>query len=524
MRSGLINRLVVSGFIAAVVATVLCSSLSPQHSVAGFSLLMRAVVYVAMVFGVAAVAAYLASLVGRNDRPIRCGHLILRIAATALWLPPLRLFYSQNSSFVLVLFIVFVIELSRLIAFLRGMRREPGTLQAETIQEVHPFAVLKQDFPYATSMLAAFTLQAAIFAAVAGHIFLAGEFYLFGTAAIAYRTFQMFRDFGEASRSNPDRRMWVSLASVTLLIVFAWLPYLAVGNLGEGAGSASRGASAYLQARASGSSVPNRQHRAQSASSVSDWLESLLHPERSHSRSDSFAVAKQLLESSLPKSAEGTNTRTNRRNDTNIRVTEPVTGPIFPAVELYPDEHHVTKLVAPPATPNTGPGNGNSDPFSIPFDGVYWFWHGPSDQPPLNSVVLHGSPSAHFFRSTDGDLMSMEARQNLGFTVDPRRYSAIEVEIQNADPFPVSVSLVLKIRNTAIAGMPSQNLGLEKVPVPTSATEDGASHQTLRFHIPGKLAMGGFDELTVSYFLKGGRSNRSARIAIERFRFVPRGW
>lgn len=523
MRSALIHRLVASGFIAAAVAAVLCSSVSPQHPVAGISLLMRAVAYVAAVFGAGAAASYLASSVSGNHRPIGSSDVTLRIAATALWLPPLLLFYGQNSWFVLVLFIVFVIELSRLTAYLRRMICEPGPLPAETAQEVLPFSVLKRDSPYGISMLAAFALQAAIFAAIAGHIFFAAALYLLGTAAIAYRTFQLFRDFGDADDTNPDRRRWLTAASVTLLIVFAWLPYLAISNSGEGAGSAS-GGSAYLEARGVGSSVPNRHDRAQRPPSVSGWLQSFLHPERSQSHGDSFAVAKQLLESSLPKSAEGTDARRNRRSNTNIRITEPVTGPIFPGVELYPDEHHVTKLVAPPVTPSREPGNSNSDPFSIPFDGVYWFWHGPSEQPPLNSVVLHGSPSAHFFRSTDGDLMSMEARQNLGFAVDPRRYSAIEVEIQNADPFPGSVSLVLKIRNTAIAGMPSQNLGLEKVPVPASASEDGASHQRLRFHIPSRLAMGSFDELTVSYFLKGGRSNRSARIAIERFRFVPRGW
>jgi hypothetical protein len=227
-----------------------------------------------------------------------------------------------------------------------------------------------------------------------------------------------------------------------------------------------------------------------------------------------------LLESSPPNGRQGANAQSSKGN-TNIRIAEPVTGPIFPAVELYPDRHNVTKLVAPPAVPRSGRSSGNSDPFSIPFDGVYWFWRGPSDQPPANSVVLHGSPSAHFFRSTDGDLMSMEARQNLGFAVDPRRYSAIEVEIENADPFPNSVSLVLKVRNTAATGKSSQNLGLERVPNVRSATE--SSHQTLRFHIPSRLTMRSFDELTVSYFLKGARGNRSARIAIERFRFVPRG-
>ena len=199
-----------------------------------------------------------------------------------------------------------------------------------------------------------------------------------------------------------------------------------------------------------------------------------------------------------------------------------IVGPVFPGVELYPEAQPHTKLVAPPLQTKDGTGTSHTDPLSIPFDGVYWFWRGPSDQPPSNSVLMHGNPSAQFFRSTDGDGMSMEAKQNLGFAVDPRSYSAIEVDIQNADPFPNSVSILLKVRNTALANKPIQSLGMENVLTPASS-ESHAMTQTLRFPLPSKLAMGSFDELTVTYYLKGARSNRSARIAIERFRLVPRG-
>ena len=48
--------------------------------------------------------------------------------------------------------------------------------------------------------------------------------------------------------------------------------------------------------------------------------------------------------------------------------------------------------------------------------------------------------------------MSMEARQNLGFMVDPKRYGAIEILIENADPFPNTVSILLKIRDTTVPG------------------------------------------------------------------------
>ena len=198
-----------------------------------------------------------------------------------------------------------------------------------------------------------------------------------------------------------------------------------------------------------------------------------------------------------------------------------IVGPVFPGVELYPEAQPHTQLVAPPLSTKGGIGNSHTDPLSIPFDGVYWFWRGPAERPPSNSVVMHGDPSAQFFRSTDGDGMSMEATQSLGFSVYPRSYGGIELDIQNADPFPNSVSVLLKVRNTALPEKPAQSLGMENVVTPVSL-ESRVVTQTLRFRLPSRLAMGSFDELAVSYYLKGARSNRSARIAIQRFRLVPR--
>jgi hypothetical protein len=108
--------------------------------------------------------------------------------------------------------------------------------------------------------------------------------------------------------------------------------------------------------------------------------------------------------------------------------------------------------------------------------------------------------------------------------VDPKRYGAIELYIQNHDPFPNTVSILLKIRDTTVPGQPLLSLGMEAVSAPASSMGSGtATTQILRFRIPRAIAIGSFDELTVSYYLKGARSDRSARIAIERFRLVPRG-
>jgi hypothetical protein len=112
-------------------------------------------------------------------------------------------------------------------------------------------------------------------------------------------------------------------------------------------------------------------------------------------------------------------------------------------------EHHVTKLVAPPAV--TSERTWYRQPRSVQHT---FRWRSLVLAWPFRSAAEEFGRAAMevlspFLRLTDSDRMSMEARQNLGFAADPRRYSAIEIEIQNADPCPGSVSLVLKIRNIA---------------------------------------------------------------------------
>jgi hypothetical protein len=265
------------------------------------------------------------------------------------------------------------------------------------------------------------------------------------------------------------------------------------------------------------------EHPAQGNPSALARLRTLFAADNLEAHGNSFASAKRILDSTLPQESDGKSTRLRSRQETKIAATVDVVGPVFPGIKLYPEAEPHTRLVAPLLTGNRSFGVARSDPLSIPFDGVYWFWRGPSDRPPSNSIVMHGSPASRFFRSTDGG-MSMEARQNLGFMVDPKRYGAIELVIENADPFPNTVSILLKIRDTTAPGKPLLSLGMEGVSAPASSVGSGTgATQMLRFRIPSAIAIGSFDELTVSYYLKGARSDRSARIAIERFRLVPRG-
>lgn len=508
-----------SGFVAAALATVLGSSLSPGHSTTPLSLITRAVAYITAVFGLAAIATQLVFLVRRKEHNPRSEDIAIHTATAALWLPPLLLFSGQKSWFALIIFVVLTLHAARLIAFLKAASAASATESLEPTTECQAFSLLKQDFPFGLTILAAFTLQGAIFAVVDDHVPLAAFLYLAGTTAIVRRSFQMFRDLPGIGERNSTRSVSAVLTASTFLIVFAWLPYVVQDGPGGAGISLAGSGSGHAQTQTDKSGIDKSKNRHGNASTLA-WLKSLFSSELPESRGDSFAVAKRMFDSKFPENSKTADNWPKTGLHTNIAAMM-IVGPVFPGVELYPEAQHHAHLVAPTPSGTSGVGASHTDPLSIPFDGVYWFWRGPSELPPSNSVVMHGNPSSQFFRSTDGDGMSMEATQNLGFAVDPRSYGAIEVDIQNADPFPNSVSILLKVRNTVLANKPIQSLGMENIVTPSS-TGTLATPQTLRFRLPSRLAMGSFDELTVSYYLRGARSNRSARIAIERFRLVPR--
>ncbi len=519
------NRFVALGCTGAVVATIFGGALAPDHPQSPVSVLVRAGLYVLVVFGVTACATYLGFLVRGDRRTGRARQIALRTAATSVWLPPLLLFSEQKSVFVLVIWVALLIEVARLIAFVKKSAMFDDASPRESY-EICAFSVLKQDFPSGITILGALMIQGAIFAAFDGRVVLAGVLYVSGTTAIAYRVLKMFQDTPALDGPTLKERLPSTLLTATFLIVFAWLPLIVgsggPGGSGNSTGSLTSGGQPPGQSSQGAGARKDKRSRKGGATAVA-WLRDLFKTAGADSRANSFAVARRILDSSFPQS-DGTSRGLKSLQNTKIETAVFVAGPVFAGVELYPEVKAHTRLVAPRLEGIKGFGADRSDPLSIPFEGVYWFWRGPSDRPPLNSVVMHGSPSAQFFRSTDGDGMSMEARQNLGFTVDPKHYGAIEIFIQNVDPFPNTVSILLKVRNTTVAGNPMLSLGMQDVSTPVSAVGSNRSGmQMLRFRIPSDIRIGSFDELTVSYYLKGARSDKSARIAINGLRLVPRG-
>jgi len=110
----------------------------------------------------------------------------------------------------------------------------------------------------------------------------------------------------------------------------------------------------------------------------------------------------------------------------------------------------------------------------------------------------------------------MEAHQNLGKLFDLRCCREIQIEIQNADPYPGTVSMELVLVNTRSGQQGSVSLGFAPV------KSDAPTKETLTFPVPAQSPIRQFDELTIRFPRRRTRIFRSAKIAIERFVLVPR--
>lgn len=228
-------------------------------------------------------------------------------------------------------------------------------------------------------------------------------------------------------------------------------------------------------------------------------------------------------------SAQKKGEQTRRRDP---RFTSSDLSPSHPGIVLWPEVKQTVTLIAP--LPALGPSlsrMGDKNPLSIPFFGAYWLYRHPDLKPPGNSLVMRGRPDRMSFRSNDGVPLEMEARQNLGMLVNLDCCREIRVEISNADSFFDTVEMELWLINTTLPKIPSFRLAT--VPVRSAAKWRFSGpgrlapgievQETLIFPMPAERPFAQFDEIRVRYLMTNLRAEKSPRIAIERFVFVPRG-
>lgn len=470
VRRRAIDAPFLTGLLAGCLTTLLGLALAPRFATAISSVLARAAAYVLLVLAVVSATVFIvARLHGiRSDSSNRRQEWV-HCVITCLWLPPLLLLATDKSSLALIVWILIAAELCRWIAS-----------RPETEDRIVPqgmFALLRRDFiPVLGGVIVgSLSLEAAAIASLGPHSVLAVFFFVAGTVLVVLRAVRMLRESPPSHPTRTPRQILSVLAISILLTAFAWLPH----TTGQSGGGFS---------------------------------------------GDSVASLEDFLRSFLARHAGGGGTVAARKHNTANASESVLADEVFPGIILYPETDSPKKLVAPKLTAVLGKsGTGTSDPLVIPFYGVYWFWRPPAVRPPSTSVLRRGSPAAHTFRSNDGSPLWMEARQNLAVAIDLSHCGAIEVVIENADSIPRSVAMELQVRDTAVPGQPSESLGMQEVAITAGEKHSKPLAQTLRFRVPSQTAIARFDELTVRFRLQWWRGSRSANIAINRFRLVPRG-
>ena len=197
-------------------------------------------------------------------------------------------------------------------------------------------------------------------------------------------------------------------------------------------------------------------------------------------------------------------------------VTGPAVDGSYPGVILWPEVKPVTVLIEPMPTIG-GKFAGSRHPLVIPFGGEYWMWRLLLPRPPRNSFFQRGSPAKLSFSTTDHWPLQMEAHQKLPQDIGLNCCAKIQLGITNADRYPATVTLEL------FAG--DYSLGKQLVMSVPDVSKDPVQpvSETLDYPVPADLADKTVDRLRVVYQRLRGRTDKSCKIAIERFVLVPRG-
>jgi hypothetical protein len=211
------------------------------------------------------------------------------------------------------------------------------------------------------------------------------------------------------------------------------------------------------------------------------------------------------------------------------KSTALVSGESYPGMILRPPTDDHTPIVAPLAR-RTGlpvkPNAQSDDPVSIPFYGAYWFFRASDGTLPGDSIESRGDPAFLSFKTTDFSPIAMEARQSFGTLIDLSCCRSLELIVSNGDHRPGTVSVELILTNTRLPGKPQQSLGVCLVVSSLHWSSDDDRPpvtETLTFRIPPHPAISSFDEATIRFQTGSGRERWSAKVAVVKFRLIPRG-
>jgi len=515
-------------FASAIVALALCP-IPRSHTLSPARALFLAVAYVTGTVGIGAGALAASGTVLGWRKSELSGWWVLPIfCSVAAWMTPLVAFYRRDSlwaalaAFVLSMFGSRLIYRYHLAIRAREMFPSSGS----------PITELSHTTRLTSLTFAALLLQLGVLSIVASMAHRATI--LIGSAIIVISLFRQTANQSqlESQFPKPVLRFSIMLGLAIILVAASLTPYLAVPSedasstdatekhsIPKAAGSSAKRKASFLQSTGSwfrrfladGPQSGAKGRLGDGASSSPrpfPSLQALFGEGETASGSESSFLKKKL----------------NKGNSTVLVEDEAV-----PGIILRPKIENYVTIVPPLPTRRVFEGKPNerkADPVSIPFYGAYWFFRASEKTMPADAVELRGDADSTSFKTTDFSPISMEARQNLGSLIELSCCRAVELVISNGDRRPGTVAVELILTNTTLPGQPHQSLGI----APVNSTlrwfpgdSRPAVTEVLTFRVPAQAAIQSFDEATIRFELRSPRERWSAKIAIEKFRLIPRG-
>jgi hypothetical protein len=199
--------------------------------------------------------------------------------------------------------------------------------------------------------------------------------------------------------------------------------------------------------------------------------------------------------------------------------------PHFSSVVLWPPRPVVTKLFFP--SPNAIHASVRmTKPMEIPFDGPYWYFEDPANDPGPTAHVARGLPTedAITLYSAGGRPLRMEAVQKLSQPIDYDCCTSLDVSLTDVDTESGSIHLGVLLTDTSLKGQPSVLLGFEPVAGSDTLVPEARGAQlnaTVDFALPRSRGMRRFNQITV-LVLPSIDPTRGSKVAIEGFTLQPK--
>jgi hypothetical protein len=185
----------------------------------------------------------------------------------------------------------------------------------------------------------------------------------------------------------------------------------------------------------------------------------------------------------------------------------------------------VTKLYFP------APGAIHADvhvakPMEIPFDGPYWYFEDPENEPGPTAHVARGLPTEDAINlySAGGRPLRMEAVEKLRQPIDYDCCASLDVSLMDVDTESGPIHLGVLLTDTSAESQPSVLLGFEAVVGSERLVPEARGAQldaTVHFALPRSRRMRRFNEITVMV-LPTIDPTRGSKAAIEGFTLQPK--